>query len=60
MHHNALAHMIQNQLYGTELKIMVTCHRSFSNQLWYMTDQIQFGRTYFTVHFQWEAIDSLQ
>ena len=36
----------------TELKIMV-CHRSFSDSFWYMTEQIQFGRTYFTVHFQW-------
>ena len=36
----------------TELIIMV-CHRSFSDPFWYMTDQIQFGRTYFTVHFQW-------
>ena len=33
----------------TEFKIMV-CHRSFSG---HMTDQIQFGRPYFTVHFQW-------
>ena len=29
---------------------MVTCHRSFSDPFWYMTDQIQFGRTYFTVN----------
>ena len=35
----------------TELKIMV-CHRSFCNPFWYMTDQIQFGRPYFTVYFQ--------
>ena len=35
-----------------ELKIMVY-HSSFSDPFWYMTDQIQFGRTYFTVHFQW-------
>ena len=35
----------------TELKIVV-CHRSFSDPFWYMTDQIQFGRTCFTVHFQ--------
>ena len=32
---------------AVELKIMLTCHRSFSDPFWYMTDQIQFGRTYF-------------
>ena len=36
----------------SELKITV-CHRSFSDPFWHMTDQMQFGRTHFTIHFQW-------
>ena len=36
----------------TELKI-IAFHRSFSDPFWYITNQIQFGRKYFIVHFQW-------
>ena len=35
-------------------------HRSFSDPFWYMTDQIQFGRTYLLYISNGEAIDSLQ
>ena len=42
-----------------KLKIMA-CYRSFYDPFWYMTNQIQFGRTYLTVDFQWEAIDSMK
>ena len=28
----------------------MVCYRSFSDPFWYMADQIQFGRTYFTIY----------
>ena len=44
-----------------ELKIIV-CHRSFSDPLWNMTEQVQFGRTYSILLYisNGEAIDSLK